>query len=84
MEFNTTGPVGGAACMCEGVLRKHFDSSSYFLKDFIFRQKKRTKKVFLSIRENINMYLSQKEGELFILGLIVQKEESADDILFNF
>lgn len=30
------------------------------LKDFIFRQK-RTKKVFLSIRENINLYLSKKE-----------------------
>lgn len=38
---------------------------------------KRTKKVFLSIRKIINMYLSKKkkkEGDLFILGLVVQKK----------
>lgn len=37
---------------------------------------KRTKKVFLSIRKIINMYLSKKkkEGDLFILGLVVQQK----------
>lgn len=86
MEFYTTGPVEGAACMCERVWGKYFKSSN-LLKDFIFRQKKRTKKVFLSITENINNVFKfkkkKKRGRSIYFGTRSAKEESADDILFN-
>lgn len=87
MEFHTTGPVEGAACMCEGVLGKKNFNSSNFEGLYLQAKKKRTKKVFLSIRENINNVFKlkkKKRGRSIYFRTRSAKEESADDILFNF
>lgn len=76
MEFHATGQVEGAACMCEWVWGK---TSTLLTFEGLYLQakKKEQKKVFLSITENINNVFKlkqKKEGDLFILGLIVQRK----------
>lgn len=63
VEFHTTGLVEGATWGVKGF----GENSSNLLKDFIWQKKKEQKKVFLSIRENINMYLSkQNKMEIYL------------------
>lgn len=81
MEFQTTGLVEGATCMCESFLFCFFSGWGRastlltFRRALLLRQKKRTKKtIFRASHKILKIFKFKKRGRLFILGLVVQKK----------